>query len=402
MQLGELVDQGLHLRRDIGHLRLGSRHAGAEDGAGDQFLDRLVDRPRNLRQLPGVADLDDLPHLNEAGLPGVVDDRHHVAVHGEVDPRLAGVRRHGARALAVEPLPLGPLGDDARLREHLPHPLSGAGDVGEDLLGEPPVELQLLQVVGIHQQRPQQLLIAGGEGLDDLARKFLRRKNLPAVDRPVLIFVDSPPRPGGVEPAVLVDLRVAVRVDLAVHLEPVFVVAELVDRPVGVLPILEPPQELSLRSGQDVARGLPRLFDLDLALGDVGRGGDVDLHVRLLRAVLEQVLHGDLRGRLAGSQESSRESQEDAESCPSSHRTTPLSIPNLSSGGSAPGEPNPVRRPIVFRAPLRFVSKRSGRPPSLRRAAAKSGKFSREAENESSALSAVPDRQKDARRRFAA
>ena len=103
---------------------------------------------------------------------------------------------------------------------------------------------------------------------DDLGRHLLGGNDLPRIDLAVASLVDAPSAAGRVEPAELVGLAGEFRVDVAVDLHAVLVVAPLVDDVVAV-GIDELPQDDALRAFDDPAHVAVDLAGGDLALADL-------------------------------------------------------------------------------------------------------------------------------------
>ena len=104
----------------------------------------------------------------------------------------------------------------------------------------------------------------------------------------------SPAGAAGMEPAVLVGLAVEVRVDVAIDLQAVLVIAPLVHH-VVVVGVDELPQDHALGTLDDPAHVAVDLLGDDLALGRFLRAGPVVIDARLNRREFQR-LFGRRRG----------------------------------------------------------------------------------------------------------
>ena len=123
-----------------------------------------------------------------------------------------------------------------------------------------------LSSAGRQQQSLKPLGVVRGDGRDDFRRDLLGRNRLPRIDHAVFLGADAPAAAAGVEPATLIDLAVVVRVDVAIDLQPVLVVAPLIDD-IVVVGVDELPQDHAVGTFDDPADVAVDLLGDDLALG---------------------------------------------------------------------------------------------------------------------------------------
>ena len=261
--LGQGLEGRLHRPRSRWRARACRRRRSRADAALGRGHDRLlgVDGAGQLDELPGLAQLDHLGHLEErrpcrVGLAVRRRRRRSPRSRRGPGPSRARVPASAGITWGIMPsnrfqtvLVFQPV--EALLQGlDLPRPACprAAATCSISPLGTPSAASSSGVAITVSSRAE----VAGDQGLDQDLRGLLGRDPLPADD---LAPLDQPrPRAAGVQPAALVEAAVAVEVDLAVDLEAVLVVAPLV-QVLAAVGVDEPAEELALAVAERIADG---------------------------------------------------------------------------------------------------------------------------------------------------
>ena len=281
-QLVQFFQQRLDLLVGPGKLRVGTfaLRDAEEDRLGFRGIGQVFGQVRHVDHAPGSADADQGAHANGLGLAAVLDHGHHIFVDHDVRGQTVGPGGHDARRVAAERYPARLGGDDFLLGNGLGEGGRGPVDLLFQQLSPIAGQAQRLELLGAQQQPLEAAAVAIAHRGHQLGGDFLGRNHLPVVDPRVFVDVGAPAGASRVEPAILVDLAVGVRVDVAINLEAVLEVAPLVDGLVAV-GVDEIAKDLPARVAHDPAILAGRLLGRDRATGRFGGRGTVVLHVAL-------------------------------------------------------------------------------------------------------------------------